>query len=302
MQEDANIQALQPTHALNATNPVFFSADFTHALTVGPANADPDDVGESTDFYSVDVGSGGKGTWITRKEGASLALTNFGGASEDLSTVILAYPYRSWQIYATSNGVDLETVNIGVDGKVVPEAMPVASGNNVSQNEDRNPVSEDARFVFFNPYSFFEATPLLMRDRVAQTTLEVSASQRAGEVGSSHGGRFLNASPDGEVVYFLSADQLTDTATKNGGIYRFNTVTKELALVTPPIANSNGIQPNEWLMPEWLEEHLLLHQLPAPSLPEPKRAPSTSTSSTGPRRALSPPCRTRASRVTRPCS
>jgi hypothetical protein len=61
----------------------------------------------------------------------------------------------------------------------------------------------------------------------------VSASQRAGDVGTARPVRFISASHDGGTVYFTSPDQLTDTATVGGGIYRYVVATQALTLITP---------------------------------------------------------------------
>ncbi len=246
---EANLSSVRDITNTMAFNPLMFTADFSEELNFTNVQHDPDDIDPSTDIYRVDVGRG-TGTWMTRGmtlpdgEGGTPLVV---GATADVKRVVFVMqnqaltPGAPTQAIYASDGTTMELLSILPDGTPSPAAWPAGFGFERGLNDPRtdgsfvahggrHPLSEDARRVFFydgpGPNN-----PLYLRD--GSTTIPVSVSQRAGDVGTMHPGIFIAATPDGEVAYFVSADQLTDAATPGGGIYRFDRGSQTLTQLTP---------------------------------------------------------------------
>ena len=247
---DANPTPLSPNLGLNLSFPLAFSTDFKQVLSQTPLQGDPEDSPDSGDMYKLNVGPAGQpSAWISRPpEGLPFGST-FVGAARDLSHVVYGHFFAGngaqSDIWTTSDGHDTERVSVLPDGTPY-RGTPAADSNVVTQ------VSADGRLVYFSIGDFLHspAGELAVRDTVAKTTTIISKSQRTGDVGTDYGGQFLGASEDGNIVYFKATAQLTDAATPNGGIYRYNVATKELVQVTPRVDWNEGIQPEAFLKGE----------------------------------------------------
>jgi hypothetical protein len=245
---DANPTPLSPNQGLNLSFPLAFSTDFKQVLSQTPLQGDPADNADSGDMYRLDVGPAGRpSTWISRPVPNQPAVfgSSFVGASADLSRVVYSQDFGcsggGAEIWNTTNGVDRWPVGVRPDGTV--ERAQAAGGP--------TSVSADGTRVFFNFGDFcHQDGTLAVRDVVAETTTYISRSQRTGDVGTLYPGNFLAASSDGEIVFFKSTERLTDSATVNGGIYRYNLATNGLVQVTPEVDWFEGIQPEAFLKPE----------------------------------------------------
>jgi hypothetical protein len=176
-----------------------------------------------------------------------------GGSSRDLRHVVFRFPAAlvpgapAGGLYEWADGA-LRLVSVLPDGTPAPATSVIAappSSNSGTHNlpapnvafphGGAHAVSDDGARIFFKPSS--ATTPLYLREGGART-VAISASQRAGSEGTPGNARFVGATPDGSVVYFLSAIQLTDAATAGGGLYRYDVDAGELVLVTP---DSGGV-------------------------------------------------------------
>lgn len=218
--------------------------DFSKLLIRAQADLVPQDLdGGDPDLYLVDVGSG-RATLLTGEPGtvntAVGAAFQFAGASRDLSRVYFValnvsllpgapagalYDWNDGQLeLVTANGVPasgpaaLAYSRSGFDTSLTVPAARLAHGG-------PHVVSDDGSTVFFG----LSGTLYARRDG---TAIPVSATQRAGGPPATYA-VFVGASRDGDIVYFISNDQLTDAATPGGGLYRHVLSTGALTLVTP---------------------------------------------------------------------
>jgi hypothetical protein len=255
---DANFSSVRDITNTMAFNPLMFTADFSQQLNFSNVQHDPDDVDPGTDIYRVDVGRG-TATWMSR--GMTLPDGEGGiplvvGANPDITRVVFVMqnqaltPGAPPQAVYASDGTNMELLSILPDGTPSAAAWPAGFGferglsdprtdGSFVAHGGRHPLSENARRVFFydGPGA---GGPLYLRD--GSTTLPVSVSQRAGDVGTMHSGVFIAATPDADVAYFASADQLTDAATPGGGIYRFDRGSQTLTQLTPDAGDPAGLQ------------------------------------------------------------
>ncbi|HEX5712540.1 MAG TPA: hypothetical protein VFX85_04415 [Solirubrobacterales bacterium] len=247
--EDANAALVQGTAGLIISFLNGFSADRTKAIVSSIESFDPRDVNNSDDIYMVDVGLG---TTHLLSYGPTGNTGGFGtrplGASSDFSRVVLMagaqpllpevppYPGMSTAegpIYVRE-GDDLQLVTVLPDGSPTAATLPSGAWTDRGVNATdlfaskvahggMRAVSDDARRVFFNTGSWAALGPLLQRDMTVSPprTVAVSASEKAGDVGTEHPAKLIGASSDGSVAYIESAAELTDAATPGGGIYRF---------------------------------------------------------------------------------
>jgi hypothetical protein len=246
-QRDANLGAVRPLSSLGLWTPTLLSEDFDQLLLSTYVPGDPADENSSIDLYRVTVGSG-KGTKLTPEYGEPPVVV---GASADLSRVVWAELGSGGALWTTTDGADLERVSVLPDGSPADlggvlagqnsargyPASPAVANANLAPHGGSHAMSVDGRRVFF--YAMDPGggggRSLYVRDLVAGETIPVVDSQRSGEEGprAASDAQFVSATPDGEVVYFFSAEQLTDAATVGGGIYRYDVVSKELGLITP---------------------------------------------------------------------
>jgi hypothetical protein len=251
---DANINSPAPVYAnASGATALAFSPDFTRELSITNVPADPRDQSGGLDAYRVDVGLG-TSTWLTAA--ADAPPSNLLGATADLDRLIfrLAPGASVPGIYASSaDGNSMELLSRLPDGTPAPSDQPAGGayrrGLGVGEQRTQDPwvehrgdhaVSDDTRrLYFYNNESLTGGLPLYLRD--GDTTIPVSASQRAGDVGTMHVGAFISATHDGAAAYFASPDQLTDDATPGGGIYRFVVATRTLTQITPDAGDPSGL-------------------------------------------------------------
>jgi hypothetical protein len=116
---------------------------------------------------------------------------------------------------------------------VLPNGTPTAGAFLGS-----DPMSDDGSRVFFSPTG--SEQPLYMREDNART-VPLSVSRRAGTDGETMAGEFVDASPDGSVVYFTSKADLTEgpeTAAGFNSLYRLDVESGELTNLTEAWAGS----------------------------------------------------------------
>ena len=223
--------------------------DFSKLLIRSLADLDPLDADNSgADLYLVDVGSG-RATLISGQPGiVDTALgsdPHFVGASRDLSRVYFInknvsllpgtpagslYEWNDGQLELASTSAQVTWANSrsGFDTGWSAQAARLAHGG-------PHAVSDDGSTVFFSGLSA----------RKDGTTVDISASQRAGGPAPTAPATFVGASHDGNIAYFISADQLTDAATPGGGLYRYTLSDGALAQVTPDVGDPSGLNPTD---------------------------------------------------------
>ena len=172
------------------------------------------------------------------------------GASDGLSRVVWKAESGSGaEIWAWDEHTGMELVSVLPDGSpvfppqasTIGESMVDSSSVGVEAFEALrphggvHPMSEDATRIFFvagpgNVYGAVFGT-LYMRDTNTQTTVLVSGSERAGEVGTAKEVAFLGGDAKGDVAYFQASEAMTDEPAPNGGIYRWDLSTGKLTLV-----------------------------------------------------------------------
>ena len=255
---DANLAAVRPLAGIGFWSPTVLSEDFDQLLLSTYALGDPADEDSALDLYRVGVGSG-KGTKLTPVYNESPLVI---GASADASRIVWAeLNLGGGALWTTTDGTDLERVSVLPDGSPAELGGSLAGQNsargypawsvanvNLAPHGGAHAMSVDGRRVFFYAVVPGGGRSLYMRDLIADETIPVVVSQRAGEEGPrpASDAQFVSATADGRFVYFLSAEQLTDAATVGGGIYRYDMVDHELALITaptggPPLAISAGL-------------------------------------------------------------
>jgi hypothetical protein len=151
---------------------------------------------------------------------SSLLTPRDAAASSDVSHVALT----NGSVFDVTGGrLDL----LGSVGGAAP-----AEGTRVSTpayEMDNNVMSKDGRRVYF--MSNADGGLYLRQD--GQTTIPISASQRAGDDPSIvHPADFVGASDDGSIVYFRSYDWLTDNADSGRNLYRYNVNSQQLTSLT----------------------------------------------------------------------
>jgi hypothetical protein len=241
------------------TEPIVFSADFTKGLVNTTLPGTPTDDDTVDDYFRVDVG---RGTTTLM----SPALISFPysplGATASLDRIVFDVTANVAEagIYANEGGATNELLSVDENG--APLGGVVRAGTGADRGLDvgvglgshrpfverggSHGVSDDTMRVFF--YTDTNAVTglgfagtLRLNDHDASRV--VSASQRAGDIGTAYPARFISASHDGGTVYFTSLAQLTDSATPGGGIYRYDVATRALTQITPD-AGPSGLDLN----------------------------------------------------------
>jgi hypothetical protein len=225
------------------------SADGTRTLnnSSGPGNADDQDsVG---DLYRYTVGADSS-EWLSNKYlGNNDFVPEVPAASADFERVVFEVANLPTQVM---NGTTLENPFVLPDGTPVNGEI-AGNAHQRGLNSDYNiqnfdtfiehggqrAISDDGNRLFF-----YATGGLYVREGLGASgvTVPVSASQRIGSVGEVKPARFVSASHDGRLVFFVSNSQLTDAATPGGGIYRFDVATKDLTLLTPDAGSPDGLQ------------------------------------------------------------
>lgn len=243
---DAKIPALAEQTGSEALVPVQFSDGFGHALLVGLYGWDSEDQNRAQDLYELGVGTG-KVSWLSH--GSSLPETQssfpqVAGAASDLSWVVFTTLSRGLEPRDPAGSIyrrgatGLELVS------VLPDGLPATGVAVAIKNSERGPaswaftqgatvphggahaISADGQKVFFNSNG-----ALFLR--AGDHTVVLTESRRAADPPETDlPGLFLGASPDGDVSYFSSPGPLTESATADGGIYRYEMATNTLTQVT----------------------------------------------------------------------
>ncbi|MGE5527258.1 MAG: hypothetical protein ACM3Q9_01180 [Methanosarcina sp.] len=237
------------------------SADMKKALLETYTAYDPADQDKGPDMYLLNEETG-NATWITKPSephSTYSAFYFFAGGSRDLSTIYLldSTASASEQLFAGMPSQSLyewhegtlQVVSREADGTPVQNAATAISpyavspyvytsnGGTPAPHGGAHGVSDDGSTLFMllstkAGYGLFA--------RRNDETIAVSASQKGSE-GNVAFGTFIGASHDGDLAYFVSNSELTDTATEGGGLYSYRLPTNELELLTPDAGSSSGL-------------------------------------------------------------
>jgi hypothetical protein len=255
--KDVNLR-VRYVYGLDVSLPSCFSSDYSHAIIDTPATInDQDQDGGGHDLALIEAGNPfGEpltfGEELPDKQRA-FPLSYLGGAP-DLSH-ILFYASGAQLLSAAPGGIGiymrdasgLHVVSRDTEGKVLNEVVPVgpfnafgASNCPTRQNSSRNIASTDGTKLFYTT-NFFSG-PIYRNDLTAGKVISVTRSHRAGDASNMGSGVFQFATPDGDVVYFTSGEQLTDDATPGGGIYRYEVSTDTLEQISPEFNHPFGFE------------------------------------------------------------
>lgn len=238
---------------------VAVSADMKKAIVDTFTAYDRADQNSGPDMYLLDKETG-TATWISKP--AELPSTTsgfyfFAGASRDLSRIYfwangeqpLIPGMPNFSLYEWHEGT-VELVSREVDGTPALQSAVAIQPHNVSPyqypEENRTPaphggahgVSDDGSTLFMQ-LTTRKGSGLFARRN--GETIGVSVSQKSGSEGMASPATFIGASHDGDLAYFLSNEELTDTATAGGGLYSFRPSTDELKLLTPNAGAPSGL-------------------------------------------------------------
>jgi len=223
------------------------SLDLDRTLSGSTLALTPGAMESGSNLYLRDNATGNR-TLVTATSGARLlmAFTGVAGgsfldATPSLSHILLESPEplpvtagpqppaNSTNLYEYAEGA-LRLVNVLPDGTV--SASNIGTKNTPYQHL----MSADGSRVFFQASGFGEG-PLYMRVD-GTTTVPISASRRAGELGEVAPAEFGVASADGSIVYFTSNTPLLEgpeaaTGTSSRKLYRYDANDGSLEEVVP---------------------------------------------------------------------
>ncbi len=255
---DANL--VNPRDITNTMqfNPQVFSTDWSKLLVSTNVPHAAGDTDPGTDVYRLAVGSG-EADWIT----PGLTLPDPTGstplvvsASPDLQRIVFLMQNEPLVTGAPGQGIYVSeggglTLISTLPGGEAPE-LPYPAGFGFEQglygarsdgsfvaHGGRHGTSDDATRTYFYAGAGGEG-PLYLSDD--GTTIPVSDSRRAGDLGTVHDASFIAAARDGANAYFASSAQLTAPAPIGGGIYRFDLADQSLTLLTPGSGDPAGLQ------------------------------------------------------------
>ena len=235
---------------LNIVLPAAMTDDFEIMAMASSASFSADDADNSVDFWQVasgmvlDLVSQGSVAGVPDDRTGDVSP---GGMSADGGHMVFqsalefaagATPGNT-QVYDRTGG---QTVLVGYDEAGVPLPAAEVGGGRAQTGAtgdfpEPSAVSDDGSRIF---YSTPPPRALFVRENGTAST-EVSASQRAGEIGDpASDSDFQVATPDGSSVFFISTDQLTDDATAGGGLYRYDVDTDDLTFLSTGSTDPGG--------------------------------------------------------------
>jgi hypothetical protein len=250
------------TGAQRIMQTVAVSNDFTKVVNRTTAGLSTDDADGPEDLYLTDVGTGAS-TMISigeRRPDTEIATAEFVAASRDLSHVYFRMRNGSLIAGAAFDGLyewnegQLESASVPPNGSAGIPGDPAAWVHGRSgfaphglteaplAHGGPHGVSDDGSTFFWKPAGLENRVLYALR---GGASIQVNASQRAGVEATN--AVFVGASSDGNHVYFLSSDQLTETATPGGGLYRYDLPSGGLELLTPD-AGPGGLGVSDVLM------------------------------------------------------
>lgn len=178
-------------------------------------------------------------------------------ASRDLSHLVLesteilspGAPPGVRKIYEWSEG-GIQLVSIGEGGDPLLQDSRVGRrGAPFSQyaTRIRSSVSEDGQHIFFSSPPDGDETEIYRRSEGQDTTVVSTSQASVPDPQGPQAKRFVSATPDGQKVFFLSSEQLTDEAntgpTRAGvDLYRYNAATDALTDISAESNDVNGAQ------------------------------------------------------------
>jgi hypothetical protein len=241
--KDINLR-VKYVYGLDVSLPSCFSSDYTHAIIDSPATIDENDQDAGAhDYARIEVGNPigeplSYGPILPDKQ-RGFPPTYVGG-SPDLSRIIFFMqsahlspdtPISENALYS-HDATGIHVVSLDTEHHVLPEVRPVGSNCATRENNSRNGSSADGSKVFYAA-GFGGGGTIYRNDLDTGEILAVTQSHKTGETSNPGNGGFQFASPDGNIVYFTSGEQLTDDATPGGGLYRYEASTDTLEQITP---------------------------------------------------------------------
>jgi hypothetical protein len=242
---DANL-SVKYVYGLSVSIPQCFSNDYSHVIVSTPASINDDDQDTGgQDLARVAVGDP-VGEFISYNENVlpdkQQGIFNYLGGSSDLSQVLFSSYGASigpetppgTAIYLRDSS-GLRIISRDLNGDILPDGYPVGANCATRNNSGTNGVSADGKKIFYTTSVY--GGPLYRYDLDADEVIAITRSHKTGETNVIGSGGFQYATPDGNVVYFISGDQLTDNATPGGGVYRYEVSTDTLEQLTPDLGN-----------------------------------------------------------------
>ncbi len=247
--ESWGVDALDPPQSNPSQGnmyPTLFAADdLSKVLQFSRVALTPGAIDGGGNLYFRDSASGLR-TLAVASSGGTLSndLTRIGGpflmgGSSDLAHVafntreplVAGVPSGVASVYEIANGevrlVSRLPDNSPNTGEAIMGALPSVW--------NPRPVSDDGSRVYFvTPADFAGGGPLYLRES-GTTTTPISVSRRPGDPTDPQSVRFIGASSDGSVVYFLSTTPLTPDGVGGalGELYRYDLATDDLRNVSP---------------------------------------------------------------------
>lgn len=249
-----------PSYLLSVASLVDVTDDLATKITTTTQPHDP--LAVTTPLLRADLyrqsGDDLTPTWLTRPEGGGPAMSPFGratyqGRTSDGSHILFRTdealdPAAAGQVDKSlydRTGGHTRLVSVDSSGQPVGNCGAYLGGGYAQQTQGA--ISDDGARIFFSTPPMFgfgdpscdEPTGLYLR--VGGQTVKVSAPQRpvnGPDPGGTKPALFEGAANDGSVVYFSSAEALTDDAQPATdtakSLYAYNVANGTLTLLTPP--------------------------------------------------------------------
>jgi hypothetical protein len=249
-----------PNYLLSVASLVDVTDDLVTKITTTTQPHDP--LAVTNPFFRADLyrqdGDELAPTWVTRPEGdgpatSAFARATYQGRTPDGSHIVFRTdealdPAAAGQVdkalYERADG-HTRLVSVDSSGQPVGNCGAYLGGGYAQQTQGA--ISDDGARIFFSEPAMFgfgdpscdEPTGLYLR--AGGQTVKVSAAQRpvnGPDPGGAKPALFEGASSDGSVVYFSSAEALTDDAQPATGsaksLYAYDVADGTLRLLTPP--------------------------------------------------------------------